>query len=172
LDTLTQREVLDLMLALTRDHGTAVLLITHNLGLVARYAARAAVMRAGRGVGSGAALDLLRRPRTAYTRGLVGGLPRRQAQTGAVAAGEPVLAAHGLAVEFRRKRLFRTARTVRAVDGVDVEIRAGETVAVVGGSGSGKTTLGRALLQLVRPSAGEVRFRGRPVAARDKASLR
>src|SRR5262249_47400697 len=103
LDTLTQREVLDLMLALTRDHGTAVLLITHNLGLVARSAARAAVRRYGRGVESGDALELLRAPRTAYARELVDALPRRQAKSGASVAGEPVLAARGLAVEFKRR---------------------------------------------------------------------
>jgi peptide/nickel transport system ATP-binding protein len=172
LDTLTQREVLDLMLALTRDHGTAVLLITHNLGLVARYAARAAVMRHGRVVETGDALDLLTHPRTGYTRELVDVLPRREAKSGTVAVGEPVLAAQGLAVEFNRKRLFRRGRTMRAVDGVDLEIRAGETVAVVGGSGSGKTTLGRALLNLVPASAGRIVFRGRPVEARDKETLR
>src|SRR5262245_25372403 len=77
LDTLTQREVLDLMVALARDHGTSVMLITHNLGLVARYAQRAVVLRQGRLVETGGASQILSAPREAYTRQLVEALPRR-----------------------------------------------------------------------------------------------
>src|SRR3546814_16266881 len=77
LDTLVQREVLDLMVELARDQGTAVMLITHNLGLVARYAARAVVMRRGRKVEEGPVREILRRPGHSYTRKLVDALPRR-----------------------------------------------------------------------------------------------
>ena len=166
LDTLTQREVLDLMVALARDHGTSVMLITHNLGLVSRYAQRAVVLRQGRLVETGSVRQILFSPREAYTRQLVEALPRRGAATARHAAGEPLISVRGLKVSFRgRQRLFRHDADVTAVGGVDLDIGAGETVAVVGGSGSGKTTLGRAMLRLIPTAGGEIRFRGRDVTA-------
>jgi peptide/nickel transport system ATP-binding protein len=83
------------------------------------------------------------------------------------ADGEALISVRGLRVVFEgRQRLFRRGRGVSAVDGVDLDIRAGETVAVVGGSGSGKTTLGRAMLRLVPAIEGAIRFRGKEVGAR------
>jgi peptide/nickel transport system ATP-binding protein len=154
LDTLTQREVLDLMVGLARDHGTSVMLITHNLGLVSRYAQRALVLRQGKMVETGTARQILFSPREAYTKRLVEALPRRGAATTARQGGEPLVSVRGLKVGFGgRQRLFRRDAGVSAVNGVDLDITAGETVAVVGGSGSGKTT------------GGEIRFRGRDVTA-------
>jgi peptide/nickel transport system ATP-binding protein len=164
LDTLTQGEVLDLMVELARDHGTSVMLITHNLGLVARYAQRAIVLQKGKLVETGAARQILSAPREPYTRQLVDALPRRGTGAGHRPVGETLLSVSGLMVEFgERRRFFRKHPGLRAVDGVDLEIRTGETVAVVGGSGSGKTTLGRAMLRLIPSSAGQIRFRGRNV---------
>ena len=170
LDTLSQREVLDLMVELARDHGTAVMLITHTLGLVSRYAQRAVVLRQGRVVEAGGVRQILSAPREAYTRQLVDALPRRRAAVPRRAAGEPLMSVRDLKVSFGgRQRLFRRDADVAAVNGVDLDVGAGETVAVVGGSGSGKTTLGRAMLRLI-PSAGEIRFQGRDVtSARDRA---
>jgi peptide/nickel transport system ATP-binding protein len=166
LDTLTQREVLDLMVGLARDHGTAVLLITHNLGLVSRYAQRALVLRQGKMVETGTTRQILSSPREAYTRQLVEALPRRGATTKARQGSEPLVSARGLKVGFAgRQRLFCRDAGVSAVNGVDLDIAARETVAVVGGSGSGKTTLGRAMLRLIPTSGGEIRFRGRDVTA-------
>ncbi|GLH79845.1 peptide ABC transporter ATP-binding protein [Bradyrhizobium sp. SSBR45G] len=166
LDTLTQREVLDLMVALARDHGTAVMLITHNLGLVARYAQRGVVLCRGRLVETGTAQQILTAPREAYTRDLVEALPRRAPARRSAGAGDIVMAVRGMKVAFAgRQRLFRRDPGLMAVKGVDLTIRAGETVAVVGGSGSGKTTLGRAMLRLLPLAAGEVRFLGRDVTA-------
>jgi peptide/nickel transport system ATP-binding protein len=167
LDTLAQREVLDLMVELARDHGTSIMLITHNLGLVARYAQRAVVLQQGRAVETGSVSQILGSPREASTRQLVQALPRRGAAVDHAADGEALISVRGLKVVFEgRQRLFRRGRGVSAVDGVDLDIRAGETVAVVGGSGSGKTTLGRAMLRLVPAVEGAIRFRGKEVGAR------
>ena len=161
LDTLTQAEVLDLMGELTRENGTAVMLITHNLGLVARYADRAIVMNKGEIVEEGAAKALLNDPREAYTRELVDALPRRGASRPARADHPAVLEARGLQVVFAaQRRFFQTGRSVMAVKRADLTIHEGEVVALVGGSGSGKTTLGRAMMRLVDATSGQLLFRG------------
>jgi peptide/nickel transport system ATP-binding protein len=170
LDNLAQAEVLDLMVELARENGTAVLLVTHNLGLVARYADRALVMQRGRMVEEGQARQVLTAPRHDYTRLLVSAMPQRLPRPDRP-PGEVLLEARGLTVDYPdRARLFRRLPGKRAVKGVDLAIRRGETVALVGGSGSGKTTLGRAMLRLVQPSGGQLLFRGQDVttgAARD-----
>ncbi len=161
LDTLTQAEVLDLMAELTRENGTAVMLITHNLGLVARYADRAIVMNKGEIVEQGEAKALLANPREAYTRELVDALPRRGPARPARTERAPVLEARNVQVAFAgRRRFFKAGRDVLAVKGADLTIHEGEVVALVGGSGSGKTTLGRAMLRLVDATAGQVLYRG------------
>jgi peptide/nickel transport system ATP-binding protein len=174
LDTLTQREVLDLMVELARDQGTAVLLITHNLGLVARYAQRAVVMEKGRLVEQGDTQQVLFAPKTAYTRTLVEALPRRSAEPPVQTGGAPLVEVKQLSVEYagRRRGLFRRTATHRALDGVDLAIRPGETVAVVGGSGSGKTTLGRALLRLVDSHGGQIHWQGTDVRRLSGGALR
>jgi len=166
LDTLTQREVLDLMVGLALDHGTSVMLITHNLGLVARYTQRAVVMQKGKVVEAGKTEQILTAPREAYTRQLIDALPRRATSIARLPIGEPLMSVRGLKVEFAGGRqFFRQRPGLRAVDGIDLDIRAGETVALVGGSGSGKTTLGRAMLRLIPSVAGQIRFRGKEVPA-------
>jgi peptide/nickel transport system ATP-binding protein len=175
LDTLTQREVLDLMVALTRTAGTAVLLITHDLGLVARYAARAVVLRQGRVVEAGPASALLSAPSHPYTRQLVAALPRPPVRRPprAAAGAHPVLACRDLVIGYPGDwRLFRRAAASTIVKGVSLDLAAGEIVGLVGGSGSGKTTLGRALLGVLPVASGTIAWKGAPLAGAPAAVRR
>jgi peptide/nickel transport system ATP-binding protein len=174
LDTLSQGEVLDMMRELAREEGTAVLLITHNLGLVSRYAQRAIVMNKGDLVEAGEVRQILCNPQHAYTRQLVGALPRRGPAAQRDTPPAPLIEARGLSVAYQGARAGWWGRQAerKVLDGVDLTIHAGETVAVVGGSGSGKTTLGRAMLKLIPTSGGEVYFRGAPVGKTGVRELR
>ena len=159
LDNLVQREVLDLMTGLCAAEGTSVLLITHNLGLVHRYAGRAVVMRQGRLVEEGSADAILRRPLHPYTQALVAALPRTPPPRAQLAT-DPVIAAERVGVSHPgARKFFGRAAPNQAVQDATLSVRAGETVGLVGGSGSGKTTLGRALLRLL-PSTGSITFNG------------
>ena len=162
LDTLVQRDILDLMTELTRENGTAVLLISHDLGMVAHYVRNVVVMRSGRAVEQGLSAEVLSNPRHDYTRRLVDALPARSAGVERTAnKTAPLLELEGIVVDYPgRSRLFRKTEAKRAVHGVDLSIRSGETLALVGASGSGKTTLGRAIVGLVQPTAGTIAFRG------------
>ena len=168
LDVLIQKEVLDIMMEVTRDLGTSVLLISHDLGLVAKYAARTLVMRNGLVVEQGVTREVLLSPRHDYTRALLEALPGAAGAAasaparGRAAEARPLLEVEGLRVAFPGRRKWpwsRPSKTV-AVDGVDLRIGAGETLALVGESGSGKTTLGRAILQLTERAAGRIVFDG------------
>ena len=173
LDNLSQREVLDLMVELARDTGTAVLLITHDLGLVARYAQHAFVLQQGELVESGTASQIFGSPTHPYTRRLVGALPCRGSKAAPAAQGDAVISARDLTVAFAaRHRLFASSEQRVVLDRVSLDVRSGETVAVVGGSGSGKTTLGRAILGLLPRVAGTIRYRGRDLDRLDAEGRR
>jgi len=169
LDTLSQREVLELMVALTREMGTALLLITHDLGLVAEYTERVLVLEKGHLVEAGATREVLARPQHPYTSRLVDALPRRAERPPEPKTDAPVLlAVEGIVAAYAGKPgLFRPGPGKPVLSGVDLEVRQGEIVALVGGSGSGKTTLGRAVLGLKALSGGCVRFEGRDIARLD-----
>jgi peptide/nickel transport system ATP-binding protein len=166
LDTLSQREVLELMVELARDNGVAVLLITHDLGLVAQYAGRVVVVEKGELIESGETRQVLSRPTQAYTRRLVDSLPRRAAARARIPAdAPPLLEVRDLCVDYPgRVGLFGRTAPLRVLRDVNVTLRTGEIAAVVGASGSGKTTLGRAVLGLRPAAAGAVLFDGVDVA--------
>jgi microcin C transport system ATP-binding protein len=174
-DVTIQAQILDLLADLKRRHGMAMLFITHDLGIVRRIGDRVCVMRRGRIVESGATGSLLREPRHPYTRQLLAAEPR--GEPAPVPGGAATLVAcEELRVHYPIKQglLRRTVGEVKAVDGVTLSVRAGETVGVVGESGSGKSTLGAALLRLVA-SAGPISFDGRRIdglAARALVPLR
>ncbi|WP_105420722.1 ABC transporter ATP-binding protein [Neorhizobium sp. T25_27] len=165
LDTLVQRDVLDLMAELTRENGTAVLLISHDLGMVSHYVRDVVVMHKGKAVEQGRSIDVLSAPRHEYTRRLVDALPRRAAGgTRNVTQQQPLVEIRDLTIDYPGRRNFlKPTEPKRAVDGVDLSIGRGETLALVGGSGSGKTTLGRAIVGLVGITDGTISFGGEKI---------
>ena len=166
LDTLIQRDVLDLMVELTQENNTAVLLISHDLGMVSHYVRNVVVLHKGRAVEQGDSATVLHAPRHDYTRRLVDALPRRSAGGSRSAEGpvEPLIELKDVVIDYPgRQKLFGRAAGKRAVHGIDLTVNRGETLALVGASGSGKTTLGRAIVGLVTPSGGSMAFRGAPL---------
>ncbi len=175
LDTLIQRDVLDLMVELTQENNTAVLLISHDLGMVSHYVRNVVVMHKGRAVEQGDAAQVLHAPKHDYTRRLVEALPRRSAggSRSSGASAEPLIELKDIVIDYPgRPKLFGKTAGKRAVHGVDLTINRGETLALVGASGSGKTTLGRAIVGLVTPSDGAMAFRGAPLAYGHDAASR
>ncbi|MDD2884811.1 MAG: ABC transporter ATP-binding protein [Dechloromonas sp.] len=242
LDVTVQAQILDLLAQLQVDRGMGMLLITHDLGVVARMAQRIGVMYAGELVEVASREDFFAQPRHPYTQALFAALPdvarrgmalatipgqvpalaampagcrfaERCPQVMAVCRAEapawrevtaghvvrchwqgaaampmqtgdadetesavkpPYLAVDGLKVHFPIRQGFwqRTVGHVRAVDGVSLRISPGRTLALVGESGCGKTTVGKAVLQLIKPTAGQVRLAGQPLEALQGAALR
>ncbi|HEY7084356.1 MAG TPA: ABC transporter ATP-binding protein [Hyphomicrobiaceae bacterium] len=172
LDVTIQAQILELLKGLQRELGMAMLLITHDLGVVRRMADRVYVMSKGAIVEQGRTADVFERPQHAYTRHLMSAEPKGKPPQ--PSPGAPVvLEAKDLRVWFPIKRGFlrRTVDYVKAVDGLSLKLCAGETVGVVGESGSGKTTLGLALLRLVS-SQGQIAYVGKRIDGLDSRQMR
>ena len=163
LDVTIQAQILKLLKDLQARFSMAILFITHDLSIVRKMADRVCVMRAGAVVETGAVAELFADPQHPYTRQLLAAEPRGEPPPERDDAPE-VMASDGLKVWFplRRGVLQRVVAHVKAVDGVSVSVREGQTLGVVGESGSGKTTLGLALLRLLS-SEGAIRFEGQRI---------
>jgi peptide/nickel transport system ATP-binding protein len=204
LDVTVQAQILDLLSEVQSETGMALVLISHDLGVVAGTADEVVVMHQGVAVESGSAEQVLLDPQHAYTQGLLAAMPRldsplperarvgsgsadsfgtakgdaAEAATaaGATAEAEPevLVRIEGVAKHYRRggALLGRRTEPLRAVDGVSLELRTGETLGLVGESGSGKTTLARMLVRLLEPSAGSVVFSGTNISAIPERQLR
>jgi microcin C transport system ATP-binding protein len=162
-DVTIQAQLLALLQDLQARLGMAILLITHDLGIVRHMAKDVAVMKDGKIVESGPVNDVFDNPHHDYTRMLMAAEPGDH-QSRATENAPTVMSTSDLKVWFPIKRgiLQRTVDYVRAVDGIDVTVRAGHTVGVVGESGSGKSTLALALLRLIK-SNGPIEFKGRQI---------
>jgi microcin C transport system ATP-binding protein len=172
LDVTVQAQILELLKKLQMDYGMSILFITHDLGIVRRFADKVCVMTKGQIVERGPVEEVFESPKHEYTRHLLASEPR----------GEPPLAdpsrpvvmqGENVKVWFPIKAGFlrRVVDHVKAVDGIDVTLRAGETVGVVGESGSGKTTLGLALARLIS-SKGRISFVGSDIGAYNFKQMR
>ena len=172
LDVTVQAQILELLKKLQQKHGMAILFITHDLGIVERFADDVVVMTEGRIVEAGATAEVFANPRHAYTRHLIAAAPKGEPPT-VVAGAATVMEASDLKVWFPIKAGFfrRTIGHVKAVDGISVRLNAGETLGIVGESGSGKTTLGLALLRLIA-SQGRIVFNGRAIDGLDSRAMR
>jgi oligopeptide/dipeptide ABC transporter ATP-binding protein len=199
LDVTVQAQILELMKDLKRRYGTSIILITHDLGVIAGVADRMLVMHGGELKEQGKVDELFYRPQHEYTRALLAAVPRLDAPLAPAARGggsgsaaereeagragngairsapastAPLIDVVGLKVHFPVAGAGWSRRTLKAVDGVDLALASGETLGIVGESGSGKSTLARAILKLVPASAGRIAVLGRDLASLTRAELR
>jgi peptide/nickel transport system ATP-binding protein len=176
LDVTTQKTVMDLLARLTAERGMAMILITHDLGLAARYCRDIAVMEQGLIVEQGPAVSLFRAARHPYTRRLIAASPTPRSTIAdlALATGEPTLPAQPRIAEKPPRGtppllelthvVKRYGALITAVDRVSFTLAAGGSLGLVGESGSGKTTLSRLICRLIDPSGGDILFDGESIA--------
>jgi peptide/nickel transport system ATP-binding protein len=173
LDVTTQAQILKLVAELQQRHGMGVLFITHDFGVVAEIAHRVAVLREGRLVEVGARLEVLQRPRHEYTKMLIRSVPTLEPHARPADASAPlVLETKNLSKTYVDRGWLGRRRVVHAANGVNLEVRRGQTLGIVGESGSGKSTVARCVLRLVEPSAGEIRLGGEDIAPLGARALR
>ncbi|PKP76550.1 MAG: microcin ABC transporter ATP-binding protein, partial [Alphaproteobacteria bacterium HGW-Alphaproteobacteria-3] len=172
LDVTVQAQILALLTELKREMGMALLLITHDLGIVRKMADRVNVMTKGRIVEHGPTEDIFTTPKHDYTKHLLASEPKGRS-LGAPKDGPVVMETDDLKVWFpiRRGLLRKTVGHIKAVDGVSLSLRQGRTLGVVGESGSGKTTLGLAMMRLLS-SEGGIRFEGQNIQGLKSKELR
>ncbi len=174
LDVTVQREVLDLLRDLQAQMGTAIILITHDMGVVAEMADRVIVMRQGRQVETAATAALFDRPQADYTRALLAAVPRMgQGTMRAPVVSEPVARLEDVVVRYplRGGLLGGVTQNVHAVEHVSFDIRRGETFALVGESGCGKSTIARALVGLA-PHSGRIEIAGQALGGLDAPAMK
>lgn len=180
LDVTVQARILKLLQDLNRDRGIAIILISHDLAAIATICSRVVVMRNGEIVEQGPVQEIIGRPQHPYTQTLIASQPSRWSKSASLATplpATPLLSVEQLSVSFPVRGSFirssseKHSSLFRALDGIDLQIAAGETVGIVGESGSGKSTLARTLVRQNSPSAGVIRFDGSDVHALEGKDL-
>ncbi len=165
LDVTTQKQILSLIRDLQRDHGTAVLFITHDMGVVAEIADKVAVMRHGHIVESGPLKSILETPTQEYTRSLLSAVPSLVPRAARPETDAPVvLDTTELGMVYREKAVFGSGREVKAAQDVTLTLRKGRTLGIVGESGSGKSTVARCIVRLIDPTSGGIRLMGHEIS--------
>ena len=172
LDVTTQAQILSLIRELQEKHNTAVMFITHDFGVVSEIAERIVVMNHGRVVEVGQRIEILARPRNAYTRMLVSSVPSLIPRRRETPTGEVILDVADLSKTYVETRFFTSGRSVAAAQGVNLTIRRGEILGLVGESGSGKSTVARCIVRLIDPTSGTIRVKGRDIANVARGPLR
>ena len=199
LDVTVQKTILELLRDLQEKHGTSIIFITHDLGVIAQVADEIMVMYRGKVMEQGPAAEILHNPKEPYTKGLLAcrppleDKPRRLPTVEEYLEGEryagattdsdasplsphpsPLLSVKNLSVTYTLKRNFfgKPVQTLKGVDGVTFDIMEGETLGLVGESGCGKSTLGRALLRLIEHSSGSVSYRSKPLDTLSNKEMR
>ncbi|TAG02345.1 MAG: ABC transporter ATP-binding protein [Betaproteobacteria bacterium] len=157
LDVTTQAEVLALIKTLQRERGTAVLFITHDMGVVAEIADRVVVLQHGKQVEAGSKIQVLTEPREDYTKMLIASVPSiTPPEAREQFSGIPALSVNSLCKTYSSGGWFQKKRETRAANLVSFDVRPGETVGIVGESGSGKSTVARCITRLIDPTKGEM----------------
>ena len=172
LDVTIQEQVLELIRELTRSRQLAVLLITHDMGVVRNTADEVAVMYRGEIIEQATVEDFFHNPKQEYSQRLIDALPDLS-RFQSMAVEQPLLQVEDVKVHFpiRKGVLQRVVDYTRAVDGVSLTIGRGETYALVGESGSGKSTLGRAILNLEEIAGGQIHFKGEPIQSLTRGEM-
>jgi ABC-type glutathione transport system ATPase component len=173
LDVTTQKQILRLIRELQEGHGTSVLFVTHDMGVVADIATRVAVMHHGRIVETGATGEIMRRPQRDYTRDLLMAVPSLVPRPVRPAGSEQiVLETDRLGKTYSDGSLFRRARSTVAAEAVSFTLKRGRTLGIVGESGSGKSTVARCVTRLIEPTSGGIRVRGQEISGLSRGELR
>ncbi|WP_455764574.1 ABC transporter ATP-binding protein [Sutterella wadsworthensis] len=172
LDVTTQASILKLILELQKKNGTAVLFITHDFGVVSEIADQVVVLELGKQIETGPANAVLQHPKEPYTQKLINAVPELKPRRRPPVDGNPTLLEAKNVVKTYTLGGFFTGRVkVRALKGVSVRLRRGETIGIVGESGSGKSSFARSIARLIDPTSGEVWVNGENVAAAPKRKL-
>jgi peptide/nickel transport system ATP-binding protein len=172
LDVTTQAQILALIRRLSQEHGTGVLLITHDFGVVAEVADRVIALQRGRVVEAGPRDRMLAHPQHPYTQMLLQSVPSLTPHRRPPATGDVVLATRGLGKSWPVRRLFGAGETFVGAADVDLVLRRGEVLGLVGESGSGKSTVARCIARLIEPTAGAIDLAGIDIAKLGLNALR
>jgi peptide/nickel transport system ATP-binding protein len=175
LDVTTQAQILKLIRELRENTGTAVLFITHDMGVVAEIADSVTVLKLGEVMEQQPVADLLRRPITEYTRDLLRAVPSlvpRKARPPVEETGPATLATTALRKVYSQPALFGKGKETVAADAVTLTLRKGRTLGIVGESGSGKSTVARCVVRLIDPTSGSIKISGEEIATVPQASLK